>query len=212
MRIGMCMQDASSNRFRDNVVSVWNTAIGAVCLVLMTAILSVFAWRVVQARQQKKSWCVRHRLLLTGTGSVLCCPYASDIWKPQAVSRPNIHACVIYQILTCLAVFRKTRRKRNATLFFIEGTVQWLNLVFWVAPNIYLLVKPCYYLANVIFWCGWVRWTCWNTVSLCHDCLVLWCTYPRCCACYACHACHFALITSICRHCNLSQSVIFPSV
>lgn len=56
--IGMCTQDASSKRFRVNVVSVWNTAIGAVCLVLMTAILSVFAWRVVQARQQKKSWCV----------------------------------------------------------------------------------------------------------------------------------------------------------
>ena len=63
------------------------------------------------------------------------------------------------------ALFRKTRRKRNATLFFIEGAVQWLNLVFYVIPNIYLVIKPCYWISHVIFWCGWVRWTCWNTVG-----------------------------------------------
>ena len=55
--------------------------------------------------------------------------------------------------------------KRNAMLFFIEGAVQWLNLVFWVVPNVYLLVNPCYFYGGAIFWCGWARWTCWNTVS-----------------------------------------------
>ena len=79
------------------------------------------------------------------------------------------HALHSMQCLNCTAVSRKTRRKRNATLFFIEGAVQWLNLVFWVIPNVYLVVKPCYLLSRVVFWCGWVRWTCWNTVSSCND-------------------------------------------
>ena len=61
--------------------------------------------------------------------------------------------------------FRKTRRKRSAAFLYVEGAVQWLNLVFWVVPNIYLLLKPCYFLGPVVFWCGWVRWTCWNTVT-----------------------------------------------
>ena len=61
---------------------------------------------------------------------------------------------------------RKVRRKRNATLFFIEAAVQSVNLVFYIVPNIYLLKEPCYFFGHVIFWCGWVRWTCWNTVSV----------------------------------------------
>ena len=59
---------------------------------------------------------------------------------------------------------RKVRRKRNATLFFIEAAVQSVNLVFYIVPNIYILKRPCYFFGHVIFWCGWVRWTCWNTV------------------------------------------------
>ncbi len=63
------------------------------------------------------------------------------------------------------ALRRKVRRKRNATLFFIEAAVQSVNLVFYIVPNIYLLKEPCYFFGRVVFWCGWVRWTCWNTVS-----------------------------------------------
>ncbi len=64
-----------------------------------------------------------------------------------------------------VALCRKVRRKRNATLFFIEAAVQSVNLVFYIVPNIYLLKEPCYFFGHVVFWCGWVRWTCWNTVS-----------------------------------------------
>ncbi|KAA6426189.1 MAG: hypothetical protein FRX49_04041 [Trebouxia sp. A1-2] len=60
----------------------------------------------------------------------------------------------------------KIRRKRNATLFFIEAAVQWVNLLFYIVSNAYLLKEPCYFFGRVVFWCGWIRWTCWNTLFM----------------------------------------------
>jgi len=67
------------------------------------------------------------------------------------------------QVPLCL-LCRNIRRKRNATLFFIEAAVQWVNLIFYTVSNAYLLKEPCYFFGRVVFWCGWIRWTCWNTV------------------------------------------------
>lgn len=101
--------------------------------------------------------------------------------------------------LTCTDTCRKTRRKRNAILFFAEGAVQWLNLVFWVAPNIYLLLNPCRFLGKPILWCGWVRWTCWNTVSLLL--ISFWTSAAYCCCCWHCIASH--CWTVACRRVSL---------
>ena len=56
------MQDGSSNQFQHNVITIWNTAVGGVCLMLMSAIMAVFAWRIIQAKRQNKSWYVSQRL------------------------------------------------------------------------------------------------------------------------------------------------------
>ena len=59
---------------------------------------------------------------------------------------------------------REHKRKRIATLFAIEASVQWVNLAFYIIPNVYLLLWPCYFYNAFLNWCAWVRWTCWNTV------------------------------------------------
>ena len=45
------------------------------------------------------------------------------------------------EITTCKHLNREAKRKRLAMLFGLEGAVQWLNLVFYVIPNIWLLFK-----------------------------------------------------------------------
>ena len=64
-----------------------------------------------------------------------------------------------------IVICRKHRQKRNVTLIVLEASLQWLNLVFYVVPNILNLADPCYFLADDWFYLGFARWTCWNTVS-----------------------------------------------
>ena len=120
--------------------------------------------------------------------------------------RTIVTVCQVYSCAAwmradpCAATCRSTRRKRNATLFFIEGTVQWLNLVFWVVPNVYLLVNPCYFLGQLIFWCGWARWTCWNTVSFAATLL------------YTCFMVRLLLLALCCRRCYTLPEQSFLAV
>ncbi|DBB14802.1 TPA: hypothetical protein ACH3X3_004411 [Trebouxia sp. C0006] len=58
------------------------------------------------------------------------------------------------------------RQKRSAILFFTEAAVQSVNLLFYLVPNAYLLTDPCLQQTPLIFWSGWVRWTCWNTLFM----------------------------------------------
>ncbi len=62
--------------------------------------------------------------------------------------------------------YRTPRQERSAILFFTEAAVQSVNLLFYLVPNAYLLTDPCLQQTPLIFWSGWVRWTCWNTVGL----------------------------------------------
>lgn len=39
--------------------------------------------------------------------------------------------------------FRKPRRRRLAVLLFTELVVQWINVSFYLVPNINLLAHPC---------------------------------------------------------------------
>lgn len=74
--IGQRVQDASTKRFQRKTVSIWNIAVGGVCLVLMSGILTAFAWRVGQARWQNKSWWACHRplvSLLLQVAATCCC-------------------------------------------------------------------------------------------------------------------------------------------
>lgn len=75
-------------------------------------------------------------------------------------------------------VCRKHRQKRNVTLIMLEAILQWLNLIFFVLPNAFLVANPCYLIADVWYWFGFVRWTCWNSVS----CLCLCMAVATCCA------------------------------
>lgn len=63
---------------------------------------------------------------------------------------------------------RKPKRKRHTVLFLTETALQGINTLAYIAPNIYVLCAPDHFLSPAIYWCGWVRWTCWNTVSQDH--------------------------------------------
>ena len=66
---------------------------------------------------------------------------------------------------TTTNVCRKHRQKRNVQLIVLEGVLQWLNLLFYILPNILMTVTTCYIFKNTWFWLGFARWTCWNSVS-----------------------------------------------
>ena len=79
--------------------------------------------------------------------------------------------CLVYKLADLNVQHRTPRRKRNAILFFTEAAFQWANLVFYILPNALLLARPCKWGNPSIFWFGWARWTCWNTVSPCYRCM-----------------------------------------
>ncbi|DBB01839.1 TPA: hypothetical protein ACH3X1_000447 [Trebouxia sp. C0004] len=58
------------------------------------------------------------------------------------------------------------RQKRSAILFFTEAAVQSVNLLFYLVPNAYILTNTCLQQTSLVFWSGWVRWTCWNTLFM----------------------------------------------
>ena len=60
---------------------------------------------------------------------------------------------------------RDPKFKRLTILFLAEAAVQGVNLVCYILPNLYLLCNPSGFYSPLINWCGWLRWTCWNTVS-----------------------------------------------
>ena len=66
--------------------------------------------------------------------------------------------------------YRQARRKRHATLFLTEAAVQLVNLLCYIIPNCSQLQHPCQWNFPLFKWCGWIRWTCWNTVSLVMSC------------------------------------------
>ena len=115
------------------------------------------------------------------TGLQLYIKQASCMSTTKGHSMPSLWPLPFYKP-QAFAHCRTPRRKRNAILFFTEAAVQWLNLIFYILPNAYLLIKPCKWGSPFVFWCGWIRWTCWNTVSLC--CAVLCCAGALpCCGC-----------------------------
>ena len=73
-------------------------------------------------------------------------------------------------LLNCeLGVDRKHRQRRNVVLITLEATVQWINLICYVVPNVFVAVDTCYTLTGIPYWFAFARWTCWNTVSLAMD-------------------------------------------
>ncbi|KAL0055354.1 hypothetical protein WJX82_010996 [Trebouxia sp. C0006] len=54
--VDLLTKDPSTHRFQKNTDYVWNVSVGGLCLVLMTAVLSVFACRVFKAHRHKKQW------------------------------------------------------------------------------------------------------------------------------------------------------------
>ena len=82
------------------------------------------------------------------------------------ISLPVVHVCYLHTaILVCLTS-RLTRVRVSATVLALEAIVQWINLVFYLAPNVYVLRNPCNILTAAVYTSGFVQWSCWNTVSL----------------------------------------------
>lgn len=87
---------------------------------------------------------------------------ALQCWTVQMpIAQLSMQAHSLEELVLC----RTHRRKRNVILFFLEGAVQWVNLVFYLAPNVHLFYSPCQLFAPFTLWAGFVRWTCWNTVG-----------------------------------------------
>ncbi len=145
-----CVQHPTSQLFSSRPIYIGNVAVSGVLLLLLTNLL-VFAGRVMRAKRRGKVWSVLPS----------CC---------------GCHTRALLPLLqmTCVFLVRKPRQKRNAILFFMEAAVQCLNLTFYLIPNTYILCRPCHQLTPLVFWSGWVRWTCWNTVSPCRKCQLLW--------------------------------------
>lgn len=51
-----CWQDSSTHIFQDADLYVWNISVGGICLAMTSAIVSIHAWRLLQASSQKKVW------------------------------------------------------------------------------------------------------------------------------------------------------------
>lgn len=62
----------------------------------------------------------------------------------------------------------KPRRKRMSCLAFIGASIQMFNILNWLLPNAYILVKypGCSFFDDLIQVCGCLRWTCWNSSLL----------------------------------------------
>lgn len=45
---------------------------------------------------------------------------------------------------------RKKRRKRFAVLMLTELVAQWINVAFFIIPNVYLLARPCDYFSKIV--------------------------------------------------------------
>eukprot|EP00884_Botryococcus_braunii_P001515 jgi/Botrbrau1/11364/Bobra.0038s0112.1 len=58
------------------------------------------------------------------------------------------------------------RRFRSATLHGTECLIQWINIIFYLIPNINVLADVCNFLSPLVGYCALVRWTCWNTMFL----------------------------------------------
>ncbi|KAK9817768.1 hypothetical protein WJX72_001918 [[Myrmecia] bisecta] len=56
------------------------------------------------------------------------------------------------------------RRWKLACLCLFELSVQLVNLVVYLLPNIYTLVHKCGWFDPFVRVCGMLRWTCWNTL------------------------------------------------
>ncbi|BDA51093.1 hypothetical protein COCOBI_17-3130 [Coccomyxa sp. Obi] len=63
-------------------------------------------------------------------------------------------------------IVRKPRRRKLAVLLFTELVVQWINVSFFLVPNINLLARPCDVWFILVPYCAIVRWTCWNIIFL----------------------------------------------
>ncbi|EIE21255.1 alpha/beta-hydrolase [Coccomyxa subellipsoidea C-169] len=80
-------------------------------------------------------------------------------------------ACIVIYLMRYHTARRqgrrwKPRRKKLATLLFTELVAQWVNVTFFLVPNIQLLANPCGMFSVLVPYCAIVRWTCWNTIFL----------------------------------------------
>lgn len=72
---------------------------------------------------------------------------------------------IIIMLKSSFAQCRKHRQQRNVTLIAIEGFVHWINLIFFILPNVWILYDHCYFITFLKNWCSIAQWTCWNIVS-----------------------------------------------
>ncbi|BDA51092.1 probable phospholipase A1-Igamma1, chloroplastic at C-terminar half [Coccomyxa sp. Obi] len=83
----------------------------------------------------------------------------------------GLTACIIIYISRWYTARRQgkrwtLRRRRLAILLFTELVAQWINVTFFLVPNIHLLIHRCSMFTRLVPYCAIVRWTCWNTIFL----------------------------------------------
>lgn len=114
------------------------------------------------------------------TGKLYCCYMSCQGCCSQTASSPQAECPHVTCLTACVCAYlcmlfctkhllnerRYYRIKMSATLLAVEATVQWINLVFYLVPNVYVLRYPCHILSPFTFATGFIQWTCWNTVRL----------------------------------------------
>ncbi|GMH46106.1 hypothetical protein BSKO_14070 [Bryopsis sp. KO-2023] len=56
------------------------------------------------------------------------------------------------------------RRLMGTRLFMVELVTQLVNSIFYLLPNVYILIQDCGWFDAIIPWSGFVRFTCWNII------------------------------------------------
>ncbi|KAI3433461.1 hypothetical protein D9Q98_003274 [Chlorella vulgaris] len=58
------------------------------------------------------------------------------------------------------------RRRRMVRMAGAELGLQFINSALFLAPNVYVLAKPCSWFQGIVTWSAFVRWTTWNSCFL----------------------------------------------
>ncbi|EIE21258.1 hypothetical protein COCSUDRAFT_57160 [Coccomyxa subellipsoidea C-169] len=76
--------------------------------------------------------------------------------------------CVIWRVCRSrrLGMRWTPRRRKSATLVFVELVTVYVDILAYLIPNIYLLAARCDWFSLIVPWTSFVRFTCYNTIFL----------------------------------------------
>lgn len=91
-------------------------------------------------------------------------PQAPHAYHADARVRPY-NAAIPQQHPALPPTRRSHRRRRGATFMLILAFANLVGLVFFLIPNLYVLMDECSWYSKLVVWSAFVQWSCWNLVG-----------------------------------------------